>query len=376
MQHAFAIALALGALITARATAVAAPSPAPSPPPAVHVSGVYSIAAFRSYGANASGALDTPSGSDLAERADIANLLLNVTASDAKFSGAATIGGYAFPTVGAALNPTFQSGANTSLYGAIPLLDLAYSPNEHLSFMAGKLSSMLGPENAFTYQNLNIERGIGWMLEPTVTRGARFTYTAGAWSAAIEDDDGFYSGHYGTLSWMLAYAPSAASSLSVAAVEPQTGAPPNVTASIANKSEYDLMYSRQIGKWTLQPYMLLVRSPAAASLGYIANERASVVALLGNYAFSSRFSLGFRYENARNASAPNAIGANADLLGYGPGSAAQSITLTPAYHFGTLLMRAEIARVALSGFTAGLGFGNSGSASTQTRIGLELGVQP
>ncbi|MDH2908641.1 MAG: outer membrane beta-barrel protein [Candidatus Eremiobacteraeota bacterium] len=378
MPNAFALALALGALIATRATAVAAPSPspAPSPPPAMHVSGVYSIAAFRSFGANASGALDTPTGSDLTERADIGNLLLNVTASDAKFSGAATIGGYAFPTVGAALNPTFQSGANTSLYGALPLLDLAYAPNEHLSFMAGKLSSMLGPENAFTYQNVNIERGIGWALEPAVTRGARLTYTTGAWSAAIEDDDGFYSGHYGTLSWMLAYAPSAASSLSFAAVEPPIGAPPNVTASIANKSEYDLMYSRVIGKWSLQPYLLFVRSPAAASLGYMANERASLAALLGSYAFSSRFSLGFRYENARNASAPNAIGANADLLGYGPGSAAQSFTLTPTYHFGTLFARAEIARVVLSGFTAGLGFGSSGSADTQTRIGLELGVQP
>uniref|UniRef100_E6PCU1 Porin n=1 Tax=mine drainage metagenome TaxID=410659 RepID=E6PCU1_9ZZZZ len=376
MQNAFALALALALLIAARATAVAAPSPAPSSPPSLHVSGVYSIVAFRSSGANASGALDTPTGSDLTERADIGNVLLNLTASDAKFSGAATIGGYAFPTVGAALNPTFQNGANTSLYGALPLIDLAYAPNEHLSFMAGKLSSMLGQESAFTYQNVNIERGIGWALEPAVTRGARFTYANGAWSAAIEDDDGFYSGHYGTLSWMLAYAPSAASSLSFAAVEPPIGAPPNVTASIANKSEYDLMYSRQFGKWNLQPYLLFVRSPAAASLGYSANERASLTALLGSYAFSSRFSLGFRYENARDASAPNALGANADLLGFGPGSAAQSFTLTPAYHLGTLFVRAEIARVALSGITPGLGFGGSGTSNTQTRIGLELGVQP
>jgi len=340
------------------------------------MSGVYSIVAFRSSGANAGGALDTPTGADLTERADIGNVLLNLTANDAKFSGAATIGGYAFPTIGAALNPTFQNGANTSLYGALPLIDLAYAPNEHLSFMAGKLSSMLGQESAFTYQNVNIARGIGWALEPAVTRGARFTYANGAWSAAIEDDDGFYSGHYGTLSWMLAYAPSAASSLSFAAVEPPIGAPPNVTASIANKSEYDLMYSRQFGKWNLQPYLLFVRSPAAASLGYSANERASVAALLGSYAMTPRFSLGFRYENARDASAVNALGANADLLGFGPGSAAQSLTLTPAYHLGTLFVRAEIARVELSGFTPGLGFGNSGSADTQTRIGLELGVQP
>ncbi len=377
MPNHFAAAVALGAIAASRAVAAASPSPIPLPTPApfVRASGVYSIVGFRSFGVNASGALDTPTGADLADRADIGTILLNVTVRDAKFSGAATIGGYAFPTVGSALNPTFQKAANASLYGALPLVDLAYAPNANLTVAVGKFSSLLGPEDPFTYQNINIERGLGWELEPTIVRGARLTYTNAAWSAAVEEDDGFYSGHLGTLSWTIAYAPSAATSLAFAAVTPPSGSGPNATTSIANKSEYDFMYARKIGKWNLQPSLLFVRSPAAASLNYIAEGRATVAGLLGSYEFSPRFSLGFRYEDARDASSPNAPGANADLLGFGPGSAAQTFTLTPAYRLGTCFVRLEIARIALSAYRAGFGFGRAGDGNAQTRIGLELGVR-
>ena len=365
MLHLIASTLLVGALV-----------PTPSPTPAVSVSGVYSIAAFHTDGINPTGALDTANGADLASRADISNLLVTVNAESKKLSVGATAGAYAFPTLGSALNPTFEANANTAYYGALPLVDIAYAPDAHLSLTLGKLSTLLGEESVFTYQNFNIERGIGWALEPTISRAVRARYNNRRWSLALEDDDGYYSGHYGTLAGSLGYAFSSTNTLSFAAFVPSVASASNPTTSIANKAEYDLMYSAQLRKWNLQPYLLFVRSPASLVLRYARNERAVAAVLLGSYAASPRLSLGFRYENARNASSTHDPGANADLLGYGPGSAIQTFTLTPTYRTSTLFVRVEIGRAHVSVNSPGLGFGSSGSGRTQTRIGLEIGVEP
>ncbi|MGC8484312.1 MAG: outer membrane beta-barrel protein [Candidatus Baltobacteraceae bacterium] len=379
MRYSLACTLLVGALVldlSTRSAAASAPAPTPTPPPAVTVSGVYSIAAFHTYGINATGALDTATGADLANRADISSLLVTVNAARNKLSAAATVGAYAFPTLGSALDPTFQSSANAALFGALPLFDISYAPNAHLALSVGKLATLLGQESVFTYQNFNIERGIGWALEPTISRAARVTYANGRWNLALEDDDGYYSGHYGTFAGSIGYTLGSTSTLSFAAFVPPAASAPNPTTSIADKAEYDLMYATQLRKWNLQPYLLFVRSPASRALGYVRNERAVAAVLLGSYAASPRLSFGFRYENARNASSIGDVGANADLLGYGPGSAIQTFTLTPSYRIGALFIRAELARANLSAGAAGLGFGSNGNGHSQTRIGLEIGVEP
>ncbi len=66
---------------------------------------------------------------------------------------------------------------------------------------------------------------------------------------------------------------------------------------------------------------------------------------------------------------------NADLIGYGAGSWAQTITLTPTYHFpNNGILRLEYSHVGLASFTKGLGFGPSGADATQDRLGFEFGV--
>ena len=358
------------------ARCVEAAVPTPTPPPAITVSGVYSIAAFHTYGVNPTGAFDRAAGTDMANRADISNLLVTMNVAHKKLSFGATVGAYAFPTLGSALNPTFQAHANTALYGVVPLVDIAYAPDAHLSLKIGKLATLLGEESNFTYQNFNIERGIGWALEPTISRGVRARYNNGRWSLALEEDDGYYSGHFGTLAASLGYTCSPTSTLSFATFVPPGASAPNPTAGIANRAEYDLMYATQLQKWTLQPYVLFVRSPASRTLGYARNESAVAAVLLGSYAASPRLSLGFRYEDVQNESAVADTGANADLLGYGPGSAIQTFTLTPSYRIGALFLRAEFARARLFASAPGLGFGAEGQGRTQTRIGFEIGVEP
>ena len=362
------------ALVLLAQTAVT-PSPSPSPTPAVTTGGDFTVYGFYTSGVNRTGALDTPSGADLRDRDDLSNLLLNVSAGTGKLRANATVGEYAFPTVGAALNPDTQNGANTRLYTEFPIGALQYSFNSNFSIAAGKFASLLGQESPFTYQNLNIERGLAWSIEPTLSRGVQAAYTKGPWSVTLQENDAYYSGSHRAFEGLIGWAPSPNINVQFAAIVPGANVPPNPTAAVGNKAEYDLMYARQIGKLQLVPYFLWVRSPGSAVLGYTHDESATAGIFMGSWTFSPQWLLAFRYENVHNGSSIGDTSPNADLVGYGVGSGAQTVTLTPTYHFGyNGVLRLEFSHVTLSSFTPGAGFGPTGTGSAQNRLGFEFGV--
>ncbi len=370
MFSAFMLAVVIGA------SASPSPAPLPSSTPAYSLDGAFAFVRSFTNGVNATGALDTPNGADIAHRADDSDALIVLTKNTGTLRGSVTVGAYSFPTVGQSLNPTLQPGANTALFGAFPVAYLVYAPTAHLTISAGKLATLLGQESAFTFQNVNVERGLGFALEPTISRGVRASYTQGKASGTLEIDDGFYSGNAGrALEGLIGLAPSAATNVQLAFIVPGRNTPGNPTSAIANKTEYDVMLTQQIGKLQLLPYALFVRSPASARLDYTTSERASAYALLANYAFNLTSSIALRYERAADASSVADSSANADLLGYGPGSRAESWTITPSYHPGPLFVRAEYANVHAYAFAPGLAFGPTGSSGTQNRYLLELGVQ-
>ncbi len=367
-------AILLAALIGASPSP--SPAPTPSPAPAYALDGAFSLMTVHTSEVNATGALDTPSGADLTSRTEDSNALLTLTKNTGPLRGGVTVGAYNLPTVGAAVNPTTQQGANTSLFGVVPVAYLAYDVTAHLTLSVGKQTTLLGQESAFTYQNINVERGIGFALEPTISRGIRATYTQGKFTGDIELNDGYYAGNAGrALEGLVGWAPSATTDLQLAVILPGRDTPGNATSAIANKAEVDLMLTRQIGKLQLLPYLLLVRSPASARLGYTTSERASALAVLADYAFNPTYSLAARYESAANASAPGDRSPNADLLGYGAGSRASDWTITPGYHPGPFFARAEFSAVTVRGFQPGLAFGSSGRSAMQHRYLVEFGVQ-
>lgn len=325
---------------------------------------------------NATGALDTPTGVDLPDRADLSNLLLNVSAVSKKWRASATIGEYAFPTLGAALNPNAQAGANVSLYSALPVAAVTYNFDSHLSVAVGKFAALLGQESPFTFENVNIQRGLGWAMEPTISRGVQAAYANGPWTLTLQENDAYYSGRSRAFEGLIGYAASAKTTLQFAAIVPGANAPPNPTVAVGNKAEYDLMLTQQIGKLQLLPYFLWVNSPASTALGYTRSEHASAGVLLATWAFSTPWSIALRYETVRNASSTSDTNANADLIGYGPGSSARTFTVTPALHFsgGNTVLRVEYSSVLLSSFVAGAGFGANGLGASQSRVGFELGV--
>jgi hypothetical protein len=367
----------------ALARAQSSPSPSPSPSPAASPTLVPNITwqknvsaySFKSTNPNATGALDTIDGKDLGSRTDFSNIMLTVTRNTGLFRFGATIGEYAFPVVGQAINPTFRRGSNTDLFSYVPVAYVQYVPNGAWTFTAGKMPALLGQESNFTYQNVNIQRGLGWNAEPTFTRGVRGQYTQGKFTGTLGYTDGFYSGRFNAVEGLASWAASPNTTLQFAFVVPQTSTGPNPTTAIANKREGDLMLTQQFGRLTLSPYLLWIDSPQNASIGFTGDERAFAGVLIANYSFSSAWSLGARYESIANRSSSLDAGSNADLVGFGPGSMATTLTLTPTFRTGQATIRGEYSFVSLGKFTAGAGFGSMGLSNSQSRLGIEIGVQ-
>ncbi|HUY42106.1 MAG TPA: outer membrane beta-barrel protein [Candidatus Dormibacteraeota bacterium] len=360
----------LGSALARPAIARAQATPAP-----YAADGAFSLYSVHTSGVNAAGALDTRSGADEISRTDLSNGLLTFAKNAGFFRFGITAGIYAFPTVGQALNPTTQAGGNTALYGYVPQAYIALVPNEHLTIAAGQLATLLGQENGFTYQNVTIQRGLVWASEPAFSRGLRVTYTQGKFTGDLEYNDGYYTARYRALEGLVGWAPSADTSVQFAFIVPQADTPGNATTAIANKIEYDVMLTQQLGKLELLPYVLLIASPASATLGYARAQSATGAALLADYAFNGRFSIGARYEWFADRSSSTDASANADFLGYGPGSRATSFTITPEYRANPFFARAEFSSVNASGAKPGLAFGPAGTGVSQTRVIVETGVQ-
>ncbi|MDP9024479.1 MAG: porin [Candidatus Eremiobacteraeota bacterium] len=379
MLYVIALAAALAASDGASPAPSASPLPTPSlsaaPTPAYSLDGAFTEYSVHSTNANATGALDNANGADLQNRTDVSNAVLTFSKNTGSFRFSVTGGAYALPVVGQAINPTTQQSSNAWLYGFFPAAYLAYVPNAHLTVTAGKQTSLLGQENAFTFQNLNVTRGIAWATEPTISRGVRAAYVQGKFSGILEYNDGYYSGNNGrALEGLVGFAPSSTTDVQVAFMLPGPDTPGNVTSGVANKREYDLMFTKQYGKLQLLPYLLFVDSPSSARLGYVRPESALAIAFLANYTFDARYSVAARYESFADHSASGDASPNADLLGFGSGSRATTWTVTPGYRSGNVFARAEYSANRLANFAPGLGFGSGGLLGNQSRVLVEFGA--
>jgi hypothetical protein len=340
-------AFALGLCAATASVAVARAQATPAP---YSLDGTFSLYSVHTNGVNAT------------SFTDLSNGLLTFTKNTGFFRFGVTAGIYAFPVVGQALYPTTQGGANTSLYGYVPSAYVAFVPNAHVTVSAGQLATLLGQEDGFTYLNVNVQRGLIWAAEPAFSRGVRVAYTQGKFSGDLEYDDGYYTASHRAVEGLVGWAPSGNTAVQVAFIAPQANTPGNATAAVANKTEYDVMLTQQIGKLALLPYVLLTESPASASLGYATTEYATGDAFLAQYAFNARYSIGARYEWFVDHSSAFDPSPNADFVGYGPGSRAATFTITPSYKMNLFFLRAEFSAV------------NAVDRELQTRVLVETGV--
>jgi hypothetical protein len=357
-------------------SASASPSPTPSPvasPVILHA--VLSESLALTSGVNATGSFDSGNGHDRATRSNVSNAFVLLSKTQGTFQFALQGGAYSIPVVGVGGNKTIQSNANTDLYGPLPLAYVEYVPTGNFNVGAGVLATLTGAESTYTYLDWNIQRGSVWNVENAVSRGFRASFSSGKLTTTLGANDGFYSGRFGAAEGSLTFAPDASDSILFVALVPNSRTPGNPTASVANKELLNLVFTHTRGNLQIAPYILYARSPAATSLGYNGPESAFGGAFLANWTVSSHFTTAFRYETLHNSSTINDTSANADLVGYGPGSGVNTYTITPGWSNGHAFARMDLSSVRVTSPTAGLAFGDHGTQRNQFRTMFEIGAQ-
>ena len=81
--------------------------------------------------------------------------------------------------------------ATGDYFTALPVANLKIAPTDTFSIQGGKFPTLIGAEYTFTFENMNIERGLLWNQEPAISRGAQLNYTTGPLAFAFSSNDGF-----------------------------------------------------------------------------------------------------------------------------------------------------------------------------------------
>jgi hypothetical protein len=320
---------------------------------------------------------------------DVSNAQVIINKSDGPIQFYMQAGAYSFPTVGVPYTKSFTQVSGG--FGVVPQGFIKFVPNSTLSVEVGALPTLIGSELAFTFQNMNIQRGLLWNTEPLVSKGIQGNVTLGSWSGSLAITDGYYTGTYTNVSGLLSYTFKNSDVLTFAA-EGNAGVATSA-GSLANGQVYNLIYTHVMGPWTINPYIQYQTTPNIAGVSQAGTIWAGAV--LAKYSFNAEWSLAGRIEYESS-------GGSADLLGYGAGSNAFSLTLTPTYQKGIFFARAEFSYVGLgnyahsyttsiptfvycdedflcegpptTSFTNGEGFGGTGDNSSQYRVGFETGL--
>jgi hypothetical protein len=309
---------------------------------------------------------------------DASNAMVTVQKSDGVFQFVVQAGVYSFPTLGSGyIKSTDQPEAT---FGFAPVAYVKIAPNANWSFQAGQLPTLIGAELPFTYQNMNIERGLLWNTEPLFSRGFQANYTNGPWAASVAITDGFYSNNLTTLSGLLTYTFKNSDALTFAVsgnVSHNLKNLPFATPSALQQGQvYNLIFTHSMGKLTITPYLQFNNVPHVTF--FTPSGTIWAGAVLAKYSFTSEISVAGRVEYESSSGAANLL--------YGSKSNAWSITITPTYQKGIFFARLEGSYTGVSGITrfecdsqvgtfcSGTGLGQDGLATSQIRGVFEAGV--
>ena len=304
-------------------------------------------------------------------QATLSNGQIFIQKADGKLQWYVQAGAYTMPT----LSVPFVNAQNTvnNFYGPVPVAYLKLPVGKTTQFLIGSLPTLMGAESTFTYQNFNIERGIVWNQENAINRGIQVNQTLGKYlTASLSWNDGYYSDRYSWLSGSLTYTKGPHTLVydgmgNLGQTAYQTAATPVQN----NGYMHALIYTYTKGPWIISPYFQYGKLPTNAKVGVPTGTSSTGGAINASYAFKSGFSLPVRVEYL--TSSGSATDGSVNLLGYGAGSAGTTFTATPTYQKGGFFVRADLAYVHTSSFTAGDVFGKAGADSGQFRTVGEFG---
>src|SRR5215471_4680195 len=392
--------LGLAALLTGSATAASAQMPMPMPPPSMpamagplsvnpnpltldlgpYASKVYVTGAVTGFAYAQDQATKVSLFDDNPTGFDLSNAQVFVQKTDGLFQFFIQAGAYSVPNLGF---PFLKSSvAMNQLWGVVPQAYVKIAFADNFSIQAGKLPTLIGDEYTFTFENMNILRGLLWDEEPAVSRGVQVNYSVGPVSLSASWNDGYYSDRYNWISGLVAWTINMQNTLAFAAGGNIGSSGPQYnfrTPFLQNNSSiFNVIFTHTMGPLVISPYFQYQHVSKDLNLGIPEGGSAYGGALLASYSFDDNWKLAGRVEYITTS------GDSINLL-YGPKSSAWSFTLTPTFQYHQFFSRAEFAYVGASGiihatddgeggFFPGTGIGPIGDATSQIRGMFETGI--
>jgi hypothetical protein len=292
---------------------------------------------------------------------DLTNGTVTLQKTDGWFQWYVQAGAYSYPTLGAAYTNASNTGSAT--FGAVPQAWGKVVLSDSFNVIAGELPTLIGDEYAFTYENMNVERGLLWAQEPLVSRGVQANYSAGPFSLSVSWNDGYYSNRYNEISGLVSYAFNGGADTLAVAAEGQLGHTGYGNAGSTpfqnNSSIYNLIYTHTSGNWTISPYFQYTNSD-------LLHTSSASGAVLVTYAFNDFWKLSGRFEYVGSSGPTNIL--------YGPGSNAVSFTLTPTWQYKRFFVRPELSYVSAGSTAPTMALGQFGNNTDQFRGLVETGI--
>jgi hypothetical protein len=310
--------------------------------------------------------------SEPSSRIDLSNGMAIAQSTQGIVQFYAQAGAYSFPSLGVRYFKA-KHWVDDS-FGVLPVAYVKIAPSSTFNVQVGKLFTLQGAENAFSFQNFNIERGLLWNQTATINRGIQANYAHGPLSISLSVNDGFYSKKYNWLSGTIGYALSSKDSITFGAAANlgHTNKSSFTTPITLNNGQlYFLSWTHTDGPWTIQPYVQLEHVPMNESLGILHGASSYGAAVLGKYSFDDQWALAARAEWIDSS---GSISNGAPSLIYGPGSGAWSFTLTPTWQKGIWFARVEGSYMHTHGATDGFALGADGDKHSQVRGLIEAGI--
>jgi hypothetical protein len=301
-------------------------------------------------------------------KADISNLQFEVQKTDGVFQFYVQVGDYNFPSLGTPVATSPRLTEETFKY--VPVAYIKLQPTAEFSILVGKLPTLIGAEYTFSFENLNINRGLLWNQEPAISRGVQVNYAKGPLTISASVNDGYYSDHYSTVSGLVSYAVTPKDTLAAAASgnADKTSRSTFVTPVAQNNGTiWNVLWTHTEDKWMVNPYIQYSTTPKDVAFGLPSSASTFGAAVLGKYSFSPLFNLAGRVEYISSS------GSDVSLL-YGTKSNAWSLTLTPTFQFKTYFVRGELAYVKVDGGANGALFGAFANKDEQSRAMIETGI--
>jgi hypothetical protein len=312
---------------------------------------------------------------DFYNRLDVSNAEAFIQKADGVIQYYLQVGGYGIPALG---TPYVNlSKAVNQLYGPLPVGYLKIAPTDSFSIEAGNLPTLIGAEYTFTFENMNIERGLLWNQENAINRGVQLNYTRGPLAASVSWNNGFYSHSYTWVIGSLAWTINPQNTLSlVGGGNAGFAKSSNFATPLLNNNGqiYNVIYTYNAAPIVITPYFQETNIPFNPDIGVLKSTQTIGGAILASYAITDMISVAGRAEYIGTTGNENSPKGSAANLLYGVGSDAWSLTLTPTFQYKQFFFRGEVSYVQANSYAPGAVFGKEGNNNSQVRGLIETGV--